>query len=211
MSYLDEITDFKKNPADDEIFDGDVLEFSLQQIQSSLRDSSSPKFHYVLGLYGHIPYGRNKDERPDVVSVSGVTAESVERVANQFYYRTEALGRYIDELVNEDPTALIFVTSDHLPSLLNAELQYQYDRNINIAMIVDAGEGVGFPKSHQYEVPWLIWDNLTKKKFQRDVDTKKLEDLYYQILREGGGSVNNLTEIFFLVKMAKLVRKRGVN
>ena len=56
---------------------------------------------YALGIYGHREYYRNKAVRPDVVRPSPFH-EDVNKIANQFYYRTEAVARFLNE-IQRDP------------------------------------------------------------------------------------------------------------
>jgi len=94
ISFLEENGNFKKTDGDVRIFDGILLEHNLIKVRNILKESDSPIFNYVLGMYGHVPYERNLKERPDVIDVNH-DDRRIHRIANQFYYRTKAIAEYI--------------------------------------------------------------------------------------------------------------------
>ncbi len=135
-------------------------------------------------MYGHFPYDRNLEKRADVISVSHKD-KRVERIANQFYYRTKALALYIDTILKYDPASIIFVTSDHLPPLLTSEVKYTKSQMKNIAFLVVNKKAVDVSGQNYYQIPRVIWRVLDGNDFELNViDTKIEEDIYFKVLSE---------------------------
>jgi phosphoglycerol transferase MdoB-like AlkP superfamily enzyme len=185
--FLEEIPDFKKGEDDKKIFDGDLFEYNLKHIKKVLKENNGPIFNYVLGMYGHLWYERNLDERPDVVEVDH-KGKHLHQVVNQFFYRTEALARYLNDLVSIDPDAIVYVTSDHLPPLLNKELSYKLDRYYNISLLLKAGKALPVDGKRYFEMPWLLWDLLSGGEHERSLQETDMENLYFQVLSESVGT-----------------------
>ncbi len=183
--FLKEVKDYKKNKNDKIIFDGDLYSYNITIIKKMLKKSNKPFFNYVLGMYGHNPYKRNKKDRPDMIDIKNRKNHKIEKITNQFYYRTKALTDYIDEILLLDPNSIIFVSSDHIPAILDNNVNYKYDRHVNIALLLNAGKPVKISKKHQYQIPWFIWDILSKSKTKRDLNDTMLEKLYLKALQDG--------------------------
>lgn len=177
--------------SDNVIFDGDLFALNLKFIEQYLRGNDKPLFNYVLGMYGHLPFERNVELRPDVVSPNH-SDERLNRIVNQFYYRTEALATYLEKLIMIDPDAIIFVTSDHLPSVLSKDAHYQFNNKVNIALLLNNGKAVDVSDKNLYEIPWIIWSLLTSDSKNQDLLSKKdpkiMDELYFTALSE---SVNH--------------------
>ena len=148
--------------------------------------SQAPIFNYVLGMYGHFPYDRDLDKRPDVIHTSHADAR-IGRVLNQFYYRTQALAQYIEQLMALDPTGIIYIASDHLPPLLSKNIQYTASNKANIALLLHAGEFVDVSGKYQYQIPWLLWDLLSNRDQNRAIEPITLEKLYYKTISQSIG------------------------
>ncbi len=161
-----------KRPGDRRLFDGDLFDFNLQRIRKLVDQGKTPIFNYVLGMYGHMPYERNTALRPDLIETN-LDDWKIQRIANQFYYRTKALGIYLKELLAIDPDSIIYVTSDHLPPVFNAEVRYTRDRYTNIALLFNAGTLMDISGKHYYEIPWVLWDILTQKANWRPVQIRE--------------------------------------
>ncbi len=164
------------------LFDGVVFDYNLSNLPTYLQNNT-PFLNYVLGMYGHSPYERDKIKRPDIIETD-CKDDAVNRITNQFYYRTKALAQYIKKITELDPNGLIYVTSDHLPSVFGKDVKYQYEKHINIAFLLDAGKSIDVSEKHYYEIPWLIWDILTKTQHTRPTDKKSLEAIYFQTISE---------------------------
>jgi len=104
--------------------------------------------NYLLGMYGHMPYDRNPVLRPDIIHATNPENETLNRIANQFYYRTRALAAYLEELLTIDPDSIIYVTSDHLPPIFGQTLRYAGDNYTNIALMLDSGEHIDVSGRH---------------------------------------------------------------
>jgi phosphoglycerol transferase MdoB-like AlkP superfamily enzyme len=133
-----------------------------------------PLLNYVLTIYGHTPHRLDPALRPEILRVqSDYADEHLQRVANQFYYRTEAIARYVRNLIEVDKNSLIILISDHVPPLRNglntyreldyvdsSEDSYYYNR----LLVVKDGKPQHYPVIHHYDIPDLILDYLTDGK-----------------------------------------------
>lgn len=176
---------FTPRPGDKEVFDGDLFDQSLRRLaERQATAGGRPLLSYLLGMYGHYPYHRNYALRPDVVHDDSRIAD-VARIANQFYYRTQALGRYLSQLKAQDPTAIVFISADHIPAILQAGIRYRLDKYQNSALLLDGWRPVDISGRRQYEIPWLIWDRLRGMgDGRRQIAPSQMERLYYTALRQ---------------------------
>ena len=87
----------------------------------------------------------------------------MDRVANQFYYRTKALANYIDNILSVDPSSIIFITSDHLPPLLNNGIKYIKEKKENISLLLIDGKRIDINDLYYYDIPRLILKLLKSK------------------------------------------------
>lgn len=180
--FLEEENRFQKNKNDERIFDGDLFSYNLEFLKNNLQKSEKPLFNYVLGVYGHMPYNRNQKDRPDIIQTKN---SSISRISNQFYYRTEVLAEYINNIIKLDPNSIILVSSDHLPPILNNKIKYNYSKYTNIALLLENGKPINISKKNQYKIPWVIWDMLSNKQINRKYNKDILEKLYLKALNEG--------------------------
>ena len=183
ISYLEEEESFKEKLSYGPIFDGDVFEHNIGHLKKILKQSDGPIFNYVLGMYGHLPYSRNKTERPDIAKITHPD-DRVKRIANQFYYRTKAIATYIEQLIALDKNAIIYITSDHLPSILGGNTVYKLNNKSNISLFFNNGKTLDVSGKKYYELPWFIWDQLTQTETQRLIEDKQMETIYFQVLSE---------------------------
>lgn len=161
---------------EDYLFDGDLFAQNLGFVREHLqRQPERPLFNYLLTIYGHTPHNIDSDKRPPVVRIeSGFRDEHLERVVNQFYYRTQAIAAYVRALSALDPDGLIVLVSDHVPPLQfgpntynalqymdNRERSYYYNR----IAIIEHGRPVKFDPIHHYDVPDLVLDYLTEGRY----------------------------------------------
>jgi len=184
VNYLLKDPNFIKNPNDEHIFDGDILNYNLEMVKKHLQSSTKPLFNYVIGMYGHLPYSRNLDKRPDVVTIKNSQDENFHKIANQFYYRTKALAHYLDQLQKLDPNGIIFVAGDHLPPILTQEIRYQYDKYINSAILLQGDRKIVINEKRYYQIPWMIWDLLRKKSSPRELSDEQMNQLYFEALKQ---------------------------
>jgi hypothetical protein len=184
VSYLETLPQFVDDAAKAPLFDGDVFEHNLEQLKGIL-NQQQPIFNYVLGMYGHLPFRRDLEKRPDRAEVIH-SDERVPKIANQFYYRTKALADYLEQLIALDPDSIILVTSDHLPSILGEDIVYQLDNKINIGLLIAQGKTHDISGKKLYQLPWLLWDLLAANQpaAKRNFNQQQLEAFYYQVLME---------------------------
>lgn len=182
VTYLEE-SGYKIRDGDQYIFDGDAFDYSFNEIKQHIENEATPVFSYVLGMYGHIPFERNISIRPNVVDAEHKD-KRIHLISNQFYYRTKAISNYIKQLLAIDPNSIIYITSDHLPPLLGADIKYKVNNKINIALLLDGGKPVDVTGMHYYEIPWLLWDLLSNNKNNREFNEMEMEKLYFQFLHE---------------------------
>ena len=181
--FMEEASDFTQPEDDIYLFDGSVFNYNLKRVEAAMAERDDPLFNYVLGMYGHTPIHRNHDRRPDRVKVIH-SDDQVRRVANQFYYRTNALADYLETLATIDPDAIVYITSDHLPSILSEEIEYDQERNVNISLLRVGDRALDVTGLFYYEIPWLIWDLMSGQEVDRGVDERSMERFYYKILAE---------------------------
>jgi phosphoglycerol transferase MdoB-like AlkP superfamily enzyme len=101
------------------MFDGDLFAQNREFIRTALAAKDHPPlFNYVLTIYGHMPYRIDFKKRPKIVEMTGENYNAnLERVANQFWYRSQAVAEHVLELSKIDPESLIVIVSDHVPAL----------------------------------------------------------------------------------------------
>jgi phosphoglycerol transferase MdoB-like AlkP superfamily enzyme len=162
------------NPGDEEyLFDRPLFEQNLAFIKSHLQDKpGQPLFNYVMTIYGHTPHLLDKDKRPEIIQLqSGYEDDHLQRAANQFYYRTQAIANYVNQLLAIDKHSLIVLVSDHVPPLRNGPNTYQalrYMDNIdksyyyNRMAIIENGVVKRYSPMSHYELPPLILNYLSE-------------------------------------------------
>lgn len=159
------------------MFDSVLFEQNLQFIARYLKDTNrKPVFNYVLTMYGHLPHILNKKKRPTILDlVSRFRDPQLARVANQFFYRSQAVAEYIEQLKSIDPDSLIILVSDHLPPLQGLttykNLKYMDNRKgstyLNRIMILENGTVTHYATIHHYDIPKLVMNYLTDGEFCR--------------------------------------------
>ncbi len=165
------------------ISDTALLEYNLKRIADALKHGNKPLVSYALGMYGHFPYERDRDQEPDIITLAHQDAR-VERVANQFFYRTKAVADYIEQLMLIDPDSIIYITSDHIPPLLGDTISYKLDKYMNIALLIEDEHAVDVSGKKYFEIPWLIWDEITGVEHKRSLTDEEMKSLYFKLLSE---------------------------
>lgn len=154
------------------MFDGRLFEQNVSYVSDFIKKNpDKPLFNYVMSIYGHLPHYLDETVRPQIIKVlSRHNDEVLERVVNQHYYRTEAIARYVRELLKVDPQSLIILVSDHLPPLSGGSDTYNelnYLKNIdnsnhyNRIVIIENGAAKQYDTMHHYDIPKLIANYLT--------------------------------------------------
>ncbi len=154
------------------MFDGTLFAQNIASIKPLLQaHEGRPFFNYVLGIYGHYPHYMNQEKRPQVLTMrSNFKDEQLERAANQFWYRTQALTAYVKQLIELDPQCLIIVVSDHLPLGQFGHPSFEKLRYLdnsrdslfmNRILIVEAGQVKQFSTIHHYDIPAIILNSMS--------------------------------------------------
>lgn len=157
---------------EDYIFDGTLLQKNLDYVAAILKENpQQPLLNYVLTIYGHTPHRQDPALRPEILQVQSDYADDhLQRAANQFYYRTKAIARYVRDLIEVDKNSIIILISDHVPPLRNGlntyrELEYvdssEESYYYNRLLVVENGKPQLYPTMHHYDIPDLILDYLT--------------------------------------------------
>lgn len=165
------------------VFDGDFFDANL----AFLNGYNKPVFNYLCALYGHYPYTLDETLRPRILSITPKNAD-LEKIANQFFYRTKAMADYAEALNKRESHSLIIFVGDHLP-LFNAgsalplvsfndggvsfgtsrdqyaKLGYlpnmeKPTRTTRLFILRD-GKPVVYPLIHHYDIPAIVLDYVT--------------------------------------------------
>ncbi|MGB5230748.1 MAG: LTA synthase family protein [Desulfoprunum sp.] len=160
------------------MFDGELFRQNLQFVEEALSDKDAPPlFNYVLTMFGHLPYVLNQDKRPYLLKLlSRYRDPTLERVANLFYYRSQAVAAYVKRLVKIDPHSLIILVSDHVPPLQGLttykKLRYLDNRkdslHLNRILFIEDGKVKTHATIHHYDVPKIILDYLSQGQYCRE-------------------------------------------
>ena len=168
-SYLE----FGDPGVEEYLFDQELFEQNLAYVENHLREHpEKPLFNYLMTIYGHTPHILDPDRRPERIELlSDYPDDHLIRATNQFYYRTEAIARYVNSLISLDPESLIILISDHVPPLRNGPNTYQalaYLDGVegayyhNRLAIIDRGQPKVWPLIHHYEIPALVLNYLSE-------------------------------------------------
>jgi hypothetical protein len=143
--------------------------------------------------------------RPLVLSMKSEYADAqLLRAANQYWYRTGAIARYVRALTALDPNSLIIMVSDHLPPLTEGMKSYRKFRYLdNIAnsiflnrlLVVENGKVVRHETMHHYEIPALVYEYLTSEGFCAENDchpsASARRDKYMSLMAHAVGPPSN--------------------
>ncbi|MEW6088683.1 MAG: sulfatase-like hydrolase/transferase [bacterium] len=157
---------------DEEImFDSTLFDQNIKFISRIIQNNpGQPIFNYVIGSYGHYPFKLNRNKRPEIIEInSEIGGDELKRQVNQFYYRSEAVIKFVKELINIDPGSMIVLVSDHLPFFVDSDdySLFGYLENIenankyNRIYIVENGEPVKYDTIFHHDIPTLILNYIT--------------------------------------------------
>lgn len=93
--------------------DESLLPQAAQHIEELAGDK--PYLDYIMTLAGHYPYRLDDKLHPDVISTDSPN-DLVHAEVNSIYYTAKALLAHIRYLRENDPTGIIVVAGDHLPT-----------------------------------------------------------------------------------------------
>ena len=182
VNYLSEIHGDINVEGDVFLFDGVLLDQVFRASYEKLAKNEEPFFFYALGIYGHRDYYRNLAQRPDVVKPSPFH-EDVNKIANQFYYRTGAVARFLNEMQTIDPDSIVLLLSDHLPSILQFS-KYKRSKYANLCIFKNGEEYVGLSGMNYHSIPSKIWSLLDGSgKIDHSV-REHHKDLYFSLLKQ---------------------------
>ena len=160
------------------MFDSVLFSQNLKFVAEHLRNNPDrPLLNYVLTMYGHSPHVLNKTKRPRTTKlVADLHDPQLERVANQFFYRSEAIADYLEGLLAIDHDSLIIIVSDHLPPLqgLGTYRQLGYLDNkenslyLNRLIVVENGLVTIVPTIYHYNLPQVILNYLSSGLYCRE-------------------------------------------
>ena len=105
----------------DELFLTDAS-FYRQNIEALDRESG-PLFNYLVSLSSHWPYKRNKQVRPDLITIEPAD-DLLRDYANGLRYSSAAFVDWAEEVLRRDPDALIIAYGDHAPVMPPAQEVY---------------------------------------------------------------------------------------
>ena len=161
------------NDADDDfIFDGSLFAQNLAFVEKHLHQHpGQPLINYIMTVYGHTPHILDPIKRPELIKIiADHQDEHLQRVVNQFYYRTQAIATYVRKLMAIDPRSLIMLVSDHVPPLAYGPITYEklgYLDNSerlphkNRLMIIEHGQVKVYSIAHHYELNRMVYDYIS--------------------------------------------------
>jgi len=186
------------------MFDGTLFDQNLAFVARSLKKNrDTPLFNYIMTSYGHAPHDIDIAQRPELIHVESEYVDiDLQHSTNQFFYRTQAIANYVNELIKLDKNSIIILVSDHLPPLSDGptsyqELGYLDDRKnshfYNRLMIIENGTLVVYNNMRHFYMPDLIYNYITGGSFCRQEscaflgnnpaqDQKSLVDQYYKLM-----------------------------
>jgi phosphoglycerol transferase MdoB-like AlkP superfamily enzyme len=167
------------------LFDEDLLQQNLDYIKQHLSNTDrKPLLNYIMTIYGHTPHILDLDKRPEIIKlISSYPDDHLQRSVNQFYYRTEAIATYINELIRIDKNSLIILVSDHVPPLRNGPNTYralQYLSNVeksyfyNPLMIIENGKVKNIRRIRHFDLPDLVYNYVTTGEYCLQTDCSYL-------------------------------------
>lgn len=176
----------------DFMFDGDLFAQNIQFISPLLQEKEGPPlFNYVLTIYGHVPHILDEKKRPVILKmVSAFKDTQLERSANQFFYRSQAVADYVGHLLELDEKSLIILVSDHVPPGQFGKTSYEKLRylnnkkdsiHMNRILIIEDGKVKKYATIHHYDVPSMILNYITEGAYCREhrcgfTENKLLDD-----------------------------------
>ncbi|MEN8106818.1 MAG: sulfatase-like hydrolase/transferase [Pseudomonadota bacterium] len=172
---------------EDYLFDGALFEQNLEFVARALKDDEPrPLFNYIMAIYGHTPHDLDVSLRPEILQLeSGYKDDHLQRAANQYYYRTQAITSYIRKLQKIDRNSFIMIVSDHVPPLRNGPNTYRelaYMDNIensyyyNRLLIIENGQPVVYRRMRHFDLPDVVLDYITGGQYCRAQDCPHLTD-----------------------------------
>ncbi len=167
------------DPGEEEyLFDGELFSQNLEFVKAHLQQRpDEPLFNYIMTIYGHTPHLLDQAKRPEHITLeSDYPDDHLQRAVNQFYYRTEAIAHFVQQLMALDSNSLIILVSDHVPPLSNGLNTYDAlgymdngDRHYyyNRIAIIENGQPRVFSPIRHYELPPIILNYVSVGEYCR--------------------------------------------
>ena len=135
------------------LFDQSLFAQNLGMVKQHLQQhKDQPMFNYMMTIYGHTPHMLDLTLRPEIIQTRSTYADDhLQRSTNQFYYRTQAIAHYVEQLIKLD-------TFNALHYMNNLDHSIFYNR----IAIIENGEAVKYAPMHHYELPDVVLNYLTK-------------------------------------------------
>ena len=163
----------------DFMFDGNLFSQNIDFIKPLIKDGKGPPlFNYLLTIYGHVPHLIDEKKRPLLLRmISSFKDVQLERSANQFFYRSQAVADYISRLLELDAKSLIIMVSDHIPPGQFGKTSYEKLRyldnkgdsiHMNRILIIEDGKVKKYVTIHHYDVPAMILNYVTNGAYCKD-------------------------------------------
>jgi hypothetical protein len=108
----------------------------------------------------------------------------LERIANQYYYRTKTIGEYIENLLKIDPESIIAIIGDHLPNVPNIK-EYGYGNQYKLKMyLINNKKVIKFDSEiNHYQIPHYILNYVCPNNNLYKVNS--LREIYHSIIFNG--------------------------
>ena len=154
------------------LFDQNLFDQNLAFVKAHLQQNKEqPLFNYLMTIYGHTPHLLDPELRPEIIqTTSPYPDDHLQRATNQFYYRTQAIARYVEQLIALDRHSVIILIGDHVPPLRNGPntfkaLHYMDNREqgmyYNPLAVIENGKVKKYAPIHHYELADVVLNYLT--------------------------------------------------
>jgi phosphoglycerol transferase MdoB-like AlkP superfamily enzyme len=146
------------------MFDGDFFDQALSFYLTDI-PLKQVGLNYMLDIYGHFPFYLDPNRFKSVISLEDTEFESVNDIANQYFYRTRAVESAVTSIYKRDPDAMVLVVSDHLPAIEGSVDQYKAmgysDVYKNVYYLWDKGEPIKIDSHvNHYDLIWLVLSRM---------------------------------------------------
>jgi phosphoglycerol transferase MdoB-like AlkP superfamily enzyme len=176
------------NPGnEDYLFDSDLFEQNLAFVKKHLaQNPEQPLLNYIMTIYGHTPHILDENKRPEIITTqSPYNDDHLQRSTNQFYYRSEAIAKYVNELMSIDPDSLIIFIADHVPPLRNGPNTYnaldylpEHKDGMYYTLfgVIENGKVHRYHDIHHYDIPNIVLNYLTGNQYCQQQSCAHLGD-----------------------------------
>lgn len=148
----------------------------FKQVKSHIqaRRGQEPALNYIVTLSGHQPYRMNDEIRPSIVRLEGPAL--VRAMADNLYYSSRSLAKFIVWLREEDPESIIVAIGDHQGALFGIDVKYTHSADPGSPaetlqryrvpyLVINRGRPQHLGTISHYEVPHIVLSLLTEKPY----------------------------------------------